>query len=40
MTETSRVVAGGVDTALIDTGMPAAGSGLPPVLLLHGSDLG
>ena len=38
MTEYIRVQAGGADTAVIDTG--DQGTGLPPVLLLHGSGPG
>jgi pimeloyl-ACP methyl ester carboxylesterase len=38
VTEYTKVQAAGADTAVIDTGDP--GTGLPPVLLLHGSGPG
>jgi len=36
----STIAVGGVSTAVIDTGEPAAGSQYPPLLLLHGSGPG
>ncbi|WP_432838299.1 alpha/beta fold hydrolase [Dactylosporangium sp. CA-092794] len=38
--ETVRIDVGGVATTVIDTGVPAADTGHPPLLLLHGSGPG